>query len=79
MKIYDGNYEFKQLNTKQIEFDKDYQRETDSREVAKILKEFDPRVVNVIKVSYRDGRYFCVDGGHTISALKTKKWPRSSC
>lgn len=76
MPNYTTDYEFKQLNTKFIEIDRAYQRHTDSREVAKILKNFDPRVVNVIKVSYRDGHYYCFDGGHTIAALKAKNGGR---
>lgn len=70
MPNYNTDYEYKQLNTKFIELDPAYQRRTDPREVAKILKNFDRRVVNVVKVSYRDGHYYCFDGGHTIAALK---------
>lgn len=66
------DYEIKQLNTRHIEIDPTYQRRTDPREITKILKNFDPRVVNIIKVSYRDGHYYCFDGGHTIAALKAR-------
>ena len=38
--------------------------------MAKIVKDFNPYLVNAVKLSYRDGRMWCFDGQHTISAIK---------
>lgn len=76
MSKHTTEYEFKQLNSRDIELDPTYQRDTQAREVNDILRNFDNRVVNVVKVSYRDGHYYCFDGGHTIAALKAKNGNR---
>lgn len=50
---------------------KGYQR--DKRDMSKILKivaEFDERIANEPKLSFRDGHYYCFDGQHTIAARK---------
>lgn len=63
-------YEYKPLNTRDIIIDKSYQRETDTRRINQIVREFNPCLVNAVKVSCRDGRYYCFDGAHTIQVLK---------
>lgn len=45
-----------------------YQRDQKLRQINDISKDFDERVANEPKVSYRDGRYFVFDGQHTIAA-----------
>ena len=45
-----------------------YQRDQKLRQIKDISKDFDERVANEPKVSYRDGRYFVFDGQHTIAA-----------
>ncbi len=47
-----------------------YQRELNMDRVHKIAAEFDERIANEPKVSYRDGRYYVFDGQHTIAARK---------
>lgn len=38
--------------------------------VHRIAKEFDERIANEPKVSYRDGHYYVFDGQHTVAARK---------
>lgn len=45
-----------------------YQRSTNNRRVNEIAKNFDERIANEPKVSFRDGRYFVFDGQHTLLA-----------
>lgn len=47
-----------------------YQRELNMDRVHKIAAEFDERIANEPKVSYRGGRYYVFDGQHTIAARK---------
>lgn len=50
--------------------DVEYQRKVDMARVEEIVDNFNPCVVNPLKVSHRGGRYFVFDGGHTLMALK---------
>lgn len=45
-----------------------YQRQTDMHRVREIVANFDERIANEPKVSYRDGKYFVFDGQHTLLA-----------
>lgn len=45
-----------------------YQRESNTDRVHKIVKQFDERVANEPKVSFRNGSYYVFDGQHTIAA-----------
>lgn len=47
-----------------------YQRTVDMNRVKRIVSEFNPNLVNPIKVSRRGGQYYVFDGQHTLSALK---------
>ena len=49
-----------------------YQRELDPIRVRKIAAEFDERIANDPKVSFRDGHYYVFDGQHTIAARKLR-------
>lgn len=66
------NYEYKDINTKFLCIDHLYQRDPDGQRINKILKEFRPELVNAIKVSFRDGKYWVFDGQHTMEVLKAK-------
>lgn len=50
--------------------DLDYQRVVDTNRVKEIVRNFNPNLVNPLKVSRRDGRYYVFDGQHTLGALK---------
>jgi hypothetical protein len=49
-----------------------YQRKFSNNRANKIAKEFDERIANLPKVSYRDGKYYVFDGQHTIAARKNR-------
>lgn len=47
-----------------------YQRKIDKKKVNRIVANFDERIANEPKLSFRDGRFFVFDGQHTIEARK---------
>lgn len=59
------------LNTRFILKDA-YQRPLDEALVRKIVAHWNPDLMNLPKVSRRDGKYYVFDGQHTIEALKLK-------
>ena len=63
------DYEYKELNTRNIFIDPLYQRDLDNTKVQKIIKNFNHRLLNPLKVSFRDGHYYVFDGQHTRAAL----------
>ena len=64
------NIQIMQLNTKDLVSSQAYQRDIDQKEVAYIVSNFDPHQFGIIKVSYRDGKYYVYDGQHRITAIK---------
>ena len=50
------SYEYMRLPAAWLVTDTSYQRAIDEKAVERIVENFDPRLVNVIKVSHRDGR-----------------------
>ena len=70
------NFEYREINTEQIISDQTYQRPVDLVRVARIVKAFDPNLANPPKLSFRDGRYYVYDGGHTIMARKERNGGR---
>ena len=63
-------FEVKEINSKFIIVDRTYQHELDQARVTKLLKQFDPVIANLPKVSFRFGKYYVFDGQHTIALLK---------
>lgn len=66
----DGQMQEMMLNTKDLIVNGKAQRELQPWKVKKIVKEFNPLLVNPIKVSFRNGKYYVFDGQHTMEALK---------
>ena len=64
------NFEYRQLNSKNLVISADYQRELQPQRVRSIVSAFNPNLVNPVKVSFRDGKYYVFDGQHTLAALK---------
>ena len=64
------DYELCILDAAFLERDYSYQRYPKESHINQIAEEFDPRVVNVVKVSLRDGKYYVVDGSHTVEVLR---------
>lgn len=56
-----------------------YQRPIDEGFVAEKVSCFDMNLVEPICVSFRDGRYYVVDGQHTIAILKNKEFNKAYC
>lgn len=65
-------YSFMELNTRELVIDPAYQRPLDNTKIQNIINKFNPELVNIIKVSRRDGRYYVFDGQHTRAALIQK-------
>ena len=63
-------YEYKFLTSTVLETDPSYQRRMNTAQVDRIVAEFNPLLVNAVKVSHRDGRFFVFDGAHTLAALR---------
>ena len=61
------------LDSANLERDFSYQRPVRMEKVNKIVAEFDPLLVNTLKVSLRDGHYYVFDGSHTLEALRIVK------
>lgn len=76
MNNYITDFEYRQLNSKQLIIPTKYQRELDEKRVKRIVAEFDASLVNPIKVSKRNGAYYVFDGQHTLAALKLKNGGR---
>lgn len=64
-----NEYKYGKVNSEKIVSDKAYQRPLDSKRVKRIADNFNPKLVNPIKVSLRDGKYYVFDGQHTLKAL----------
>lgn len=61
--------EFKYVNNSELVISPEIQRKLVPARVARIIRYFSPYVVNPIKASYRNGRYYIFDGSHTRTAL----------
>jgi len=73
MKTKQFTYREMTLSSAQVEVPREtYQRNFNAKRAQKIADEFDERIANEPKVSYRDGRYFVFDGQHTIAARKLR-------
>lgn len=64
-------FQYKNINTRDLQIDQLYQRTIDSKRLMRIVKNFDPCLVNAPKISFRDGKYWVFDGQHTIVGCKT--------
>ena len=61
------------LNSSELIVPRDtYQRALHPARVARIAKEFDERVANEPKISFRDGHYYVMDGQNTIAGQKLR-------
>jgi len=60
---------YKMVHSSELRVDPTYQLPLNQKRVDMILKEFDPRLVNPIKVSPRLNHYYIIDGQHTENVL----------
>ena len=63
------NEKYMWLNNAALQICPDIQRKLNPIRVSEILKNYSPMVANPIKVSYRDGKYYILDGMHTRAAM----------
>lgn len=69
--VYKPSYKNLDIYPYMLEIDSDYQRFVNDKAVNRIVKEWDDRLVKPLKVSQReDGKYYVIDGQHTLSAWK---------
>ena len=60
------------LSTGELYSGQPYQRPVLDQVVDKLVREWDPRLLTPLVVSYRDGRYNLVDGQHRVCAMRKK-------
>jgi len=68
----EGLWEEKMLSTSELYSGQPYQRPVKDPVVDKLVREWDPRLLTPLVVSYRDGRYYLVDGQHRTCAMRKK-------
>ena len=72
-----------ELELKRIPIDNiyfaDYQRSVRPAKVKKIVKNFVPDVMGVALVSFRNGKFWCIDAQHRIMALKELGYKELLC
>lgn len=59
--------EWMMLRPSLINVDSLYQRELEVKRVARMVKNYNPNLVNPPKVSFREGKYWVFDGQHTLA------------
>lgn len=71
MKFREEIYQEMTISSKRLEIPRHaYQRPLCESRVRRIAAEFDERIANEPKVSFRNGHYYVFDGQHTIAARK---------
>lgn len=63
---------FQYLNAGVLKY-ANYQRPVNELKIDKIIRNFNPHLVNPLKVSYRDGQYWVYDGQHTLESHRKMK------
>ena len=64
------SYKIMQLSTALLTSGQAYQRPVKRRHVDKIIRNYDPRLMDEIIVNCRGGKYYVIDGQHRITALR---------
>lgn len=69
------------INTKDIVVNELMQRDVERRKAQfnKIMRTFNPDLVNPVKVAFIDGKYYCFDGQMTMKVLKARNRGRDLC
>lgn len=60
----------REIHTDRLTSGLPYQRPVNPREVERLIREWDERLLDPIIVSFRDGKFYVVDGQHRISAMR---------
>lgn len=74
-------YQMLDINTRDIVVDDLGQRDVNRRRAQfnKIMRTFDPNLVQPISVALIDGKYYCFDGQMTMKVLKARNADRDLC
>lgn len=64
------SYKIMRLSTALLTSGQAYQRSVTRRHVDKIIRNYDPRLMDEIIVNCRGGKYYVIDGQHRITALR---------
>jgi len=60
----------RELHTDRLTSGLPYQRPVNPKEVDRLIREWDERLLDPVTVSFRDGKFYVVDGQHRISAMQ---------
>lgn len=60
----------RELHTNRLTSGLPYQRPVEQKEVDRLIREWDERLLEPVIVSFRDGKFYVVDGQHRISAMR---------
>ena len=60
----------REIHTDRLTSGLPYQRPVNPKEVDRLIREWDERLLDPITVSFRDGKFYVVDGQHRISAMR---------
>lgn len=63
------HYDYMTLDSSILCVDETYQRRIRPNQINRAKKAFNPNLVNVVKVSFRDGKYWIFNGQHTVALL----------
>ena len=67
---YGGAGDERYLSTARLTSGLPYQRPVEERDVDRLIKEWDDRLLEPLIVSFRDGKFMVLDGQHRVSALR---------
>jgi hypothetical protein len=72
MNTYSPNVYFRQFTISELSRSTNYQRDISETFVEEKVRDFDVNLLNVVKVSRRDGKLFILDGQHTVTIISRK-------
>lgn len=72
---------YQKINTRDIVINPLSQRDVEARKAQfiKIMREFNPDLVNPIKVAFINNKYYCFDGQMTMKVLKARNKGKDTC
>ena len=70
VKEYGGAGDERYLSTARLTSGLPYQRTVEEKDVDRLIEEWDDRLLEPLIVSFRDGKFYLIDGQHRLSALR---------
>ena len=65
----DDYWDYRILKASQITSGQGFQRKMYLKDIKERKEHFDPYMIEIVDVSYRDGHYYCNEGQHTVTLL----------